>query len=114
MSASSPVAVNPITDHYRCAETFADFDFSRHLPSQPGYFRFGEGTICYGRTAAGFLRSNPNDDLYDVLPDIQSRGSAIALPFDPTEIIDNLRYERYAEAGEQRAVVSTLAGKAYY
>ena len=85
-----------LTEHYRCPDNFADFALTPSLSEDTGYFRFGQDTICYGQTASGFRASQPDAVLYDVLNDVTTRGTSLVLPFEPADVIDNLRLERYA------------------
>ena len=85
-----------LLDHYRCPDSFADFALTGKLSEDAGYFRFGQDTICYGQSASGFRASRADAVLYDVLSDITTHGSTVLLPFNPTDVIDNLRLERYA------------------
>ena len=85
-----------LIDRYRCPESFAKFDLIGGLSSESGYFRFGQDTICYGHSASGFRASRADGGLYDVLRDVTTNDSNALLPFDPTDVIDNLRMERYA------------------
>jgi hypothetical protein len=93
-----------LIDRYRCPESLVKFDLSGGLSKEAGYFRFGRDTICYGRSATGFRASRPDGVLYDALKDVTTNGSNPVLSFDPTEIIDNLRLERYANGDNQRAL----------
>jgi hypothetical protein len=86
-----------LIDRYRCPESFAKFDLIGGLSSGSGYFRFGQDTICYGHSASGFRASRADGVLYDVLRDVTTKDSNVLLPFDPTEVIDDLRMERYAK-----------------
>jgi hypothetical protein len=85
-----------LVDHYRCPDSFADFELNGQLSDDAGYFRFGQDTICYGRSASGFRASRADGVLYDALRDVTTSGSNVLLPFDPKDVIDNLRFERYA------------------
>ena len=85
-----------LVDHYRCPDSFADFELKGQLSDDSGYFRFGPDTICYGRSASGFRTSRADGRLYDALGDVTTDGSNVLLPFDPTDVINNLRLERYA------------------
>ena len=85
-----------LIDRYRCPESLVKFDLIGGLSNEAGYFRFGQDTICYGRSATGFRASRADGVLYDVLKDVSTNSSNAVLPFDPTEVIDNLRLERYA------------------
>jgi len=84
-------------DHYRCPESFADVQVKRPLSEDVGYFRCGADTICYGRSASGSRATRARGVLYDVSEDVTTRDATTFLPFDPTDVIDNLRLERYAK-----------------
>jgi hypothetical protein len=85
-----------LIDGYCCPDSFAEFEATAPLSQDTGYFRFGKNTICYGRSASGFRSRRADGRLYDVLNDVIAGSSTPRLPFDPTEVIDNLRLERYA------------------
>ncbi len=82
-------------DRYRCPERFLDFGLADRLSRDPGYFQLGPGTICYGRSLLDANQSQPSFPLCDLLPSVAIDKSQALLPFDPTEVIDNLRLERY-------------------
>jgi hypothetical protein len=85
-----------VVDHYRCPESFAGFKLTSRLSDDTGYFRFGKDAICYGQSASGFRANRPDPTLYDVLEDVTTDGSTVCVPFNPSDVIDNLRLERYA------------------
>jgi len=85
-----------LTEHYRCPDNFADFVLTGELSEDTGYFRFGQDMICFGQTASGFRASRTHAVLYDVFNDVTTQGSSVLVPFDPADVIDNLRLERYA------------------
>jgi len=104
-------------DHYRCPETFATFTLSGELSEDSGYFRFGPDAICFGQSSSGFRAGHATDELYDALTDVALDGAMLQLPFSPSEIVANLRYERYASASNRNG--KTLHGdsalrKVYY
>lgn len=84
-----------LIDYYRCPESFANIKLKGRLSEDAGYFRFGLDTI-YGRSASGFRASRPTADLYDAGQDVSIEDLNAFLPFDPTEVIGNLRLEHYA------------------
>jgi hypothetical protein len=90
-------------EFYLCPEQFVDVGLSGQLSEEAGYFRFGE-TTCYGRSACGYRANRPGVPLYDTLKDVTVHGKKLEFPFDPTEVIDNLRLERYANRGGQGAL----------
>jgi hypothetical protein len=99
-----------VRDHYRCPEGFLTFELNDDLCGQPGYFRFGSDVTCYGRSC--FASSALNSSLYDAIADTGLRNGKLGLPFDPTEVIENLRQERYSNG--DGGGYSDLAKKAYY
>jgi len=84
-----------VRNRYRCPKDFFDFALSGELSSGEGYFRFGPNAICYGRSSSAVLQPRAGCSLHDLLRDIAMEGGKLRLPFDPDEIIGNLRLERY-------------------
>jgi len=104
-------------DSYRCTETFATFALRGKLSEDTEYFRFGPDAICFGQSSSGFRAGHATDELYDALTDVALDGAMLQLPFSPSEIVANLRYERYASASNRNG--KTLHGdsalrKVYY
>lgn len=98
-----------IIDYYRCPEYFLDFELNGPLSGDEGFFRFGS-SICYGRSCSGHRLSRVTPGLYDVLHDVSMQDQEASLPFSPSEVIDNLRLERYAGGGRNDGV----GKRAYY
>lgn len=100
-------------DYYLCPEEFARFGLSKPLGKAPGFFRFGSGVTCFGRSGlpAGNL---PAHNVPDALPLVQAQGSEIGLPFDADEVIENLRRERYVSKALDPSVPDRLMRRAYY
>ena len=87
---------NVLTEYYRCPDNAVDFGVVEGIGGDAGFFRFGADTVCYGQTGKGTRARSPRDPLYDVLNDIDLTTSRVDLPFDPTQVVRNLRFERYA------------------
>lgn len=88
-------------DYYRCPDGIGEPRIFGELSSAESYFIFDE-TICYGRHS-------------DVSHDMSPTGD-VCLPFDFTEIVRNLREERYLQT-QSSAAKRALAGisrSAYY
>jgi hypothetical protein len=83
-----------LIDYYRCPEEFVKMSLAGELSADSGYFRFGSNT-CYGQSAVGTRAAGPGDRLYDTLPALTTDAGLLRVPFDPSQIIDNLRLERY-------------------
>ncbi len=105
-----------LVDFYRCPVEFAEFGILRGSCRDSGYFRFGGGGICYGHSSRGFRSQFPTGGLYDAQRDVSIVGCAATLPFDPTEVIDNLRLERYLGAtnGSRKASPDSGWRNTYY
>jgi hypothetical protein len=99
-----------LIDYYRCPETFLNFTVKSGLAEPRGFFRF-HNDICYGRCSVGYGKNRVDTVLYDVAQDVLIRDSGVYLPFDPIEILDNLRLERYAGTDSG---FRACARKAYY
>lgn len=103
-----------VNDRYRCPGNFFDFVLSGQLSSGEGYFRFGPNTTCYGRSCSGRRGPQTESSHYDVLGDVQLDDAKLRLPFDPTEIIDNLRMERYANTRARGRTFESVLRRLYY
>lgn len=86
-----------IGGHFRCPEDMlADFTLSGRVSDESGYFCLGPDVICYGQYAGGVPAKEVSPRLPDVSDKVRIESLSVQLPFDPTQIIDNLRRERYA------------------
>ena len=103
-----------VNDRYRCPEKFFDLALNRQLSFDNGYLRFGPNTVCYGRSSSGAHRPWPESSLYDALRDVMIDEAKLVLPFDPTEIIDNLRLERYANTQGMKSSFENFVRRLYY
>jgi hypothetical protein len=86
-----------LMERYRCPEEFLRFVQSGELSREAGYFRFGPNVICYGRSSLGNLQPQLSSLLPDAVEHSVVDDGTLRLPFDPDEVIDNLRLERYPE-----------------
>jgi hypothetical protein len=106
---------NILTEYFRCANAPAELSVADCSLQKPGYFSFGPSITCYGRTCSVDPKSY-NGHFPDLLPYVHMNGSRIELPFDPAEVVDNLRYERYLSSsanGRARWTKKTIHN-AYY
>lgn len=86
-----------LASYFKCTNDLVELLPQLPLSDDARYFSFGPEILCYGRIPAGAHSRSPGVSSYDSLPDIALDSSRIILPFDPEEVIDNLRYERYAK-----------------
>jgi hypothetical protein len=100
-----------LMDRYRCPETFLNIKLQDVTASDSGFFRFGSNATCYGHSATGYRSPRVGPALYDVSQDVRIRKSEICLPFDPTEVIENFQFERYAV---RESWIRTVAKSSYY
>jgi hypothetical protein len=115
VSPSARLLCRAVQDHYRCPEGFFDFVLSGEVSAVPGYFRFGPDITCYGRSSGAIPEAQ-----FDSLSgsgSIEQAGfeqGRVSLPFDPTEVIDNLRLERYADPDGMGTGGHDILRKIYY
>jgi hypothetical protein len=83
-------------DYFRCPDSFAEFDIDEAVgrDEREGFFRFGPDLICYGR-AAGETARTPEGPLPELLVAVQSDGQSCVLPFEPAQVAESMRRERY-------------------
>src|SRR5271166_629778 len=93
-----------LTSHFRCPEDLADFTVAPIASSDSGYFRFGSDAIIYGQSSSGIPAALVTDACPIACQHVDTNESTVQLPFDPEQVVDNLRFERYAAN-------STRAGK---
>lgn len=87
--------MNAVLDHFLCPRELLDFRQDGEHSSAAGFFQFGPDAVCYGRSSFGRLSKTADSQLCDVREGVFFDGRQVVLPFDPNEIIDNLRMERY-------------------
>lgn len=105
-----------LCDHYRCPEKFALGVASDCPPSPPGYFKLDRDTVAFGRLRLEASLLPPPSPKLDSAPEIRLREHDQCLPFDPAEVLENLRFERYRGImgpAQNRGALSTLVRKAY-
>lgn len=109
---------NTVIDYFRCPEQLFCVKARHDSSSEPGYFRVGDQLLLYGRLAKSAVSSTPISQLTDAAPTIIKEGSTTVFPFDPTEIAENLRGERYlgepSRADQRGSWKKKLVRDAYY
>lgn len=101
--------------YYRCPDSCAVFKQTRSQFGDPGFFRWGHDTICYGRSGGVASARRAEAAIYDAQNDIEIRDSSVSLPFDPEEVTENLLRERYsAHFREPNRFSNVLIRKTYY
>ena len=106
-----------LLDYYKCPEEFCEIELNGQLSGEQGFFQFGAGTLCYGRCQAVKVASDPSGPLFDARDAVEIEQGIVRLPFDLTEIVDNLRTERYAavaDASNSSRMLNLLKHDVYY
>lgn len=81
------------------------------LSDQPTYFCMSPGETCFGRLCTE-VSANEQDGLWQK---VTRDGGKYRVPFDPTEVADNLRRETYATSSNaNRTQLRRLASYVYY
>lgn len=104
-------------EYYRFPINLAGSIVFEHHEAESGFFRFGSAAICYGQCKGVPTAKTVCEKLYDASKDVRLENSKVCLPFDPSQIIDNLRMERYAtplSSDQKSAVYNRWVRKAYY
>ena len=103
-----------VIDRYRCPKEFLDIASSEQLPSNTGFFRFGQNSVCYGRSRAAVVASRPESPLHDVAGEVEVENARLLLPFNLKEVIDNLRLESYRNAEARQSGLFRFCKRLYY
>jgi hypothetical protein len=102
-------------DYYRCPEEFASCFLAGEASGPLGHFRFGPDAICYGSINKGAVHPSPDGELHDALNDAVVERGGVGLSFDPDQVVNNLRLERYyGNPGRHSLLSGELAKKLYY
>ena len=103
-----------IGEHFRSPEGFFEFALRGALSEKAQHFRFDGDVACYGRCWAGTPQGHGDSEAYEASLDVQRQGAKCLLPFDPTEVADNLRRERYQPSGDGGGRLHSLVRSVYY
>ena len=103
-------------DYYRCPAEFASLGAQDGLGTRDGYFRFGD-VVAFGRFVGAGPAEFATDRLADVFDAVTISAGRPWLPFNFSEVVTNLREERYRQNGSavlQRTTNSKAAQRLYY
>jgi hypothetical protein len=103
-----------VAQYYRCPERYIRLDLAGQVAQKNGYFRFGEGS-CHGQLARNTPSPTPNGKLCEVISHISDKNGIACLPFDSSQIVDNLRLELYSKNPlHDESLCSSILTKTYY
>src|ERR1700674_957827 len=105
--------VDCLTQYYRCPERFIRFASKEALSAHSGYFQLGERLACFGKYYGHQPSESAEGIGRDSWSDIEIGDGTTYLPFDPSELVDNLRFESYAGDWQHDKLYSAFS-KMYY
>ena len=97
-------------DYYRCPADKVPIGIQPQLSAQEGYFTF-DGTVGFGRIGSGRPAADAAEPLTDLAGCVTVADGRHLLPFDISDVVTNLREERYRQNGHNW-LRSTRAGSA--
>jgi hypothetical protein len=86
---------NTVIDYFRCPEELASFQIMEKLSCKSGFFRIGDGLIAYGQLANQLPAQEVNSLLPNSITRVGGDDRSCFFPFDPNQVVENLRQERY-------------------
>jgi hypothetical protein len=86
-----------VAQYYRCQERHTKFNLAGPLSQEKGFFRFGDEGLCYGQLARDTPSPTPNGELCNMIRHTSHKNGVTYLPFDITQVVDNLRLELYSK-----------------
>jgi hypothetical protein len=113
-SAASGTMNDCLSQYYRCPEVYARFALNGPFSVKSKYFRFGEEATCYGDYYGPPVAEPACGKLYDASHDVESKNGTVYLSFDPSQVVDNLRGERYVADWRHQRPLSALASMYYF
>jgi hypothetical protein len=111
------MVIETLLDHYRVPEGVLGRIATPTPSGDAGFFRFGPETVCYGHSASGVSTSVEQSKHCDAFKSMRFDDSSVYLPFDPAEVVENLRRERYEPSlvpGREKIVTQQWMLDAYY
>lgn len=103
-----------LTQYYRCPTRYIRLALKGALAEPRGYFRFGSDAVCYGKYSGRRVSNSAVSALHDALSDTSTNEGTTFLPFDPAEVLENLRHEAYVGDWREGYATSMLAGIYYW
>ena len=114
IAGASEEMVDCLTQYYCCPEGYGCFAIKKPSPGPSGYFVFGKDTTCYGDYCGPQIAQSPAGNLHDAFSDVAIEGRTVCLPFNPWQIVDNLRREAYVSDWRGNKPESVLANIYYF
>jgi len=106
-----------LSDYYRLPEHMLGEVCPSQSSGDVGFFQFGSGTTCFGQCTLGVAASIYDAKSHSISDSVSPRGRELHFAFDPAQVVENLRRERYVkvlEKSRNRFVDKPLIRKTYY
>jgi hypothetical protein len=101
-----------LLDYYRCPEDQVSLDAEIAFSRADGFFQCGSDIIGYDNHAEGRPNVAHGESLHDALEAIARAANVTLLPFDPAQVVDSLRFERYVDGKSHD--LQSLTSHVYY
>ncbi|HUN63391.1 MAG TPA: hypothetical protein VMU53_15450 [Candidatus Sulfotelmatobacter sp.] len=95
MTDNQFVSSQALRDFYGVNLSTLDLRLDLHGSARAGFFHYGPNILCYGKSANGVARDFRRAGRFDALHAAASTNARTRLPVDFSELIENLRRERY-------------------
>jgi hypothetical protein len=102
-----------LTDYFRVPADFLPAFTTAAPASAQGYFHLGPETTAYGTLATQTPATTTDQPLPDATNNIEIKNNTVHLPFNPEEVLTNLRHETYM-GPDARSATTSLSAKIYY
>lgn len=102
-----------LEQYYRCPKRFTRFASNVHLSAFSGLFPFKASAICSETCSGNQSAGTPKDKRHHSWHDSEVKGGGTYLPFDASEVVDNLRSENYIRDRRKEKPLSALT-ELYY
>lgn len=109
--------IRSILEYFRIPEDLLGEVFGGKSTNGSGFFFFGPDNLCFGSSSAGVASNHEGAKSYDAFKHAKFEKSGIHLPFDPDQVIENIRLERYVKSlasWPQTILSSTWSRDSYY
>jgi hypothetical protein len=103
-SSAEKIVNQSLLDYYRIPLELLGgvSQFGDPAAGNDGFFQFGKGNVCYGRSQSGVAADVTGSSAFDASLGIRREGAVIQLPFDFAETVENLRQEQYRQRSSRR------------
>ena len=86
-----------LTSYYRLPEGWEQPVSSETKVGEAGFFQFGSKIVCYGESESGVAAEPTDARAFDASKSVRRNGSTIHLPFNISQVIENLLFEHYVK-----------------